>query len=189
MASDNDRASEPEDGETGMSAEITDFDGLLSLHRHSIVCYVRSLLPGYPGSEDVAQEVMLTIWKKRRDFEIGSNFKAWAFRIAHFHVLNQRRKIARGKWLVFDEEVLDRLNPSAAVKEFDELSEEQEALEECMSEVSGENRQLLETRYATKTSIETFAEQTGQRPGTLKARLFRLRASLRDCIKKRLGSK
>lgn len=161
---------------------------LLNGHRPDVTAYVRSLLPGYPGSEDVTQEVMLTIWNKRCEFEPGTNFKAWAFRIAHYHVQNQRRKIARGKWLIFDEEVLDQLHPSAALPELDALSEERDALEHCLGEVSEENRKLLRTRYATKTSIKTFAEQTGQRPGTLKARLFRLRAALRDCIEKRIAT-
>jgi len=39
---------------------------------------VGSLLPGDRAAEDVAQETNAIIWDKRGDFELGTNFKAWA---------------------------------------------------------------------------------------------------------------
>ncbi len=166
-----------------------EFESTLAQHQAAVFGYVRSLLPGYPGAEDVAQEVLMTIWKKREEFEVGTNFKAWAFRIAHFHVLNQRRKIARGNWLVFDEELLEKIDPteSAELSENDDEAESN-ALDACLEALKPEDRELLHTRYATKVSLETFAEQEGTRPGTLKARLFRLRSALRTCIEKRLAT-
>jgi len=162
---------------------------LLAAHQQAMRLYVRSLLPGYPDAEDVAQEAMITIWRKRDTFQPGTNFKAWAFRVAHFYVLNQRRKIVRGKWLVFDEEVMNRIDPAMFDESSAVLEIEHRALEICMQSLRSQDRELLEIRYATKTSLETFAQQKGERLGTLKARLFRLRGSLRSCIEKRLNLK
>lgn len=162
------------------------FDTVLAEHESAIRYYVRSLLPGYHGVEDITQEVMVTVWQKRSDFTEGTNFKAWAFRIAQFHVLNQRRKIARGKWLVFDQELIEKLDPETIADSADYLNAEEDALEHCLKGLNAEDQKLLHTRYATKTSVETFAQQEGLRPGTLKARLFRLRAALRTCIEEKL---
>ena len=67
--------------------------------------YVQSLLPGDSAARDVAQHANSTIWKKRGDFEIGTNFKAWAFAVARYEVLNYRKQQARDARLVFSEEL------------------------------------------------------------------------------------
>ncbi|PWG73383.1 RNA polymerase subunit sigma-24, partial [Enterococcus hirae] len=63
---------------------------LLTEHQSALRLYVASLLPGESSTPDVAQQANATIWKKRDDFEIGTNFKAWAFSIARYEVLNFR---------------------------------------------------------------------------------------------------
>lgn len=174
---------------TDLSAEQQrEFELLLDEHQAAVRYYVRSLLPGFHGADDVTQEVLLTLWNKRLQFEPGTNFRAWSFRVAQLHVLNQRRKLMRGNWLIFDEEMLERLEPAALIPESNRLEAEQNALENCLKGLGGEERELLNARYATKTSLETFAERKGVSPGTLKARLFRLRAALRKCIEKRIGN-
>jgi len=169
-----------------LSAQHQEFELLLAEHQNAVKYFVRSLLPGYHGADDVSQEVLLTLWNKREQFEPGTNFRAWAFRVAQLHVMNQRRKLARGKWLIFDEEMMERLEPEVFLAETDQLEAEQNALEKCMQSLDPEDRELLHTRYATKDSLETYAQEKGVPPGTLKARLFRLRAGLRRCIEKRV---
>jgi RNA polymerase sigma-70 factor (ECF subfamily) len=121
---------------------IAEVGSLIEEFESSIGAYVRSLLPGYPHAEDVTQEVLLTIWKKRSDFTAGSNFKAWAFQIAKYHVLNQRRKIVRSKWLVFDEELMDQFEPGAVAEEDSVFAEEAEALESCLKQLRPEDQKL-----------------------------------------------
>ena len=67
--------------------------------------YVNSLLPGDPSAKDVTQQANATIWKKRLDFTPGSNFKAWAFSIARFEVLNYRKRLAKEARLHFSEDL------------------------------------------------------------------------------------
>ena len=169
-------------------SEQTSFDHLLAANESAVRFYVRSLLPGYHGADDVAQEVLLTVWQKRDSFESGTNFKAWAFKIAKFHVLNQRRKLARGNWLIFDEEMMEQIDPEWMAEKFENSRPEEDALEICLKEINEEDRELLHTRYATKTSLETFAEGKGIPPGTIKAKLFRLRSALRGCIESKIAS-
>ena len=46
-------------------------------------------------AEDLAQETFLIAFKKLRDYELGSNFRAWLLRIAKFHLNNHWRKNRR----------------------------------------------------------------------------------------------
>jgi len=170
----------------GCPQDVIQFNDLLVEHGQSVSNYVTSLLPGYADVQDVTQDVMVTIWKKRESFETGTNFKAWAFRIAYFHVVNKRRKVARNRWLIFDEDALHKAHPHVTSEDMSDPDEREKALEYCLARLSRTDRELLRTRYATNTSLEQFAKKTGQRPGTLKARLFRLRAELRKRIEAQL---
>ena len=81
-------------------ANDSEFVALLTEHQSSLRYYVASLLPGDSAAADVAQQANATIWKKRDDFELGTNFKAWIFSIARYEVLNYRKKDSRDR-LVF----------------------------------------------------------------------------------------
>ena len=83
----------------------SDFVALLTEHQTALRLYVASLLPGDPSAADVSQLANSTIWKKRSDFELGTNFKAWIFSIARYEVLNYRKQQARDARLIFSDEV------------------------------------------------------------------------------------
>lgn len=165
-----------------------DFERLLAEHSASIRLYVRSLMPGYEGADDLAQETLLKLWEKRDQFVEGTFFKAWAFQTAKYLVLNQRRKLARSPVVLLDDELLEQIDRRWMEMEALPLDDHHAALGHCLELLKPEDRNLLHARYATEISLETYAEQEGTRTGTLKARLFRLRDALRDCIDRRLGN-
>ena len=57
--------------------------------------YVRSLVPHCSDAEEVLQEVNLFLWNHAAEYEPGTNFAAWAFKVAHYHVLTFRKRQAR----------------------------------------------------------------------------------------------
>lgn len=154
------------------------FDEELAAHATAIRLYVRSLMPGYEGADDIAQETLLKIWQKRADFTPGSNFKAWAFQIARYLVLNQRRRLANSKVTLLDDELLDRIDQHWREEPAPQMDEEMAALASCMSQLSAEDRQLLQARYFSRMPLKDHATALGIRLSTLRARLFRLRAAL-----------
>ncbi|MEN3940652.1 sigma-70 family RNA polymerase sigma factor [Prosthecobacter sp. SYSU 5D2] len=164
------------------------FDRLLADHSASIRLYVRSLMPGYEGADDLAQETLLKLWEKRDQYAEGTYFKAWAFQFAKFLVMNQRRKLARSPVVLLDDEMVEQIDRRWMEMEEPPMDDQHSALNQCLELLKTEDRQLLHARYATGMSLETYAVQEGTRPGTLKARLFRLRDALRDCIDRRLGN-
>jgi RNA polymerase sigma-70 factor (ECF subfamily) len=47
------------------------------------------------AAEDLAQDTFLKIFKGLRTFQLGTNFRAWLYRIAHNTFANQRRRARR----------------------------------------------------------------------------------------------
>jgi RNA polymerase sigma-70 factor (ECF subfamily) len=157
----------------------------LTNHQTAMLAYIRSMMPGSSGARDILQEVNITLWQKRKTFEMGTNFKAWAFQIARYHMQNHRRRLARQGWLVFDDDLMEAMSPQLESGP-EELEDRHIALRRCLQKLRPQDRDLLHHRYATSGSLENYGRATKRSAGTLKAVLFKLRAGLRDCIERQM---
>ncbi|MGJ8724807.1 MAG: sigma-70 family RNA polymerase sigma factor [Roseibacillus sp.] len=162
-----------------------EFVALLTAHQGPLLAYIRSLMPGFSGATDILQQANIILWRKRETFELGTNFKAWSFTVARNMVFTQRRKLKKDSWLVFDEDLAERF-----AEEFDEddesLDRAHRALSQCVTKLRPHDLELLQKRYAENVGLDNYAKDLNRSPGTLKARLFKIRANLRRCIERQL---
>ncbi|MCA9059074.1 MAG: sigma-70 family RNA polymerase sigma factor [Planctomycetaceae bacterium] len=163
------------------------FVAQLTEHQLSLQLYVRSLLPGDAAAGDVTQQANTKIWEKRSEFQLETNFKAWAFSIARFEVLNYRKSQARDARLQFSSELETVIAAELADADL-HLQERHIALRECMKKLRTQDRQLLLQRYSSRRPLIQFAEAVGRSPGGLKVTLHRLRSALLICMQRRLGT-
>lgn len=161
---------------------------LLTEHQLGLRLYVQSLLPGDPSAPDVTQQANTTIWKKRADFALGTNFKAWAFAIARYEVLNYRKQQARDSRLMFSDE-LEEIIAAEMEHEVDDIGARQGALQQCLQKLKPKDRELIRNRYFERTPLRDYAETIGRSPGGLKVTLHRLRHTLRLCIERQMPVK
>lgn len=162
-----------------------EFEELLISHQRSLLYYIKSLVSNHHEGEDLLQKVNLILWQKRANFEAGSNFRAWSFSIARLEVLNQLRRQRRDQRVFSDRpnhESLPVFEPAAGMKDEALLG----ALKDCLGRLSSQDQELLFVRYATDRPLKEYAENLGRSPGTLKARLFRIREHLKKSIEARL---
>jgi RNA polymerase sigma-70 factor (ECF subfamily) len=157
----------------------------LTNHQTAMLAYVRSLTPGGSGARDLLQDVNVTLWQRRDSFELGTNFKAWAFQTIRYHILNHRRKLVSQGWLVFDDDLIELMAPGYEM-EPDGLEERHLALRKCLLRLRPKDRELLYHRYGTASPLQEFADRTQRSAGTLKAILYNLRAALRQCIEREM---
>lgn len=164
-----------------------DFVKLLADHQTVIRSFVISLLPGAPGVDDVIQETNALMWKKRAEFEIGTNYRAWALTIARFQVMSHRRILRQRRWVTLDSDVAELLADELESQPDPDFTERRiEALRTCIGQVRPEDRDLLMQRYWHKTRLQDFAVIHGRSLNGLKVQLFRLRAALKRCIESQL---
>jgi RNA polymerase sigma-70 factor, ECF subfamily len=165
--------------ETEFVAQLTEVQLPLRL-------YVQALLPGDSAAHDVVQQANAMLWRKRDDFVLGTNFKAWAFSVARYEVLNHRKQQARDSRLVFGEE-LEQVLAQDLVERDDETERRHEALRGCLAKLRQQDRELLLHRYSsTSGTLDDFAQRMGRSVGGLKVTLHRLRNALLTCIEKQL---
>ncbi len=171
---------------TGSERE-SQFVGLLTEIQLPLRLYVQSLLPGEMAARDVAQHANATIWRKRDDFAPGTNFKAWAFSIARFEVLNFRKQQSRDARLVFSEE-LEVTIAAELIDGRDDFDGRQQALKQCLEKLRPKDRELLLHRYSNSGTLAEYSETNRRSLGGLKVTLHRLRNALLGCIQKQLAT-
>lgn len=163
--------------------ESEEFVRLLTEHQPVIRAFVISLLPGAPGADDVIQETNTVLWRKRGEFVIGSNFKAWALTVARYQAYMHVRSVKRQRWATLDEDVMELLTEDFSDEPDPKYESRRiEALQKCMEKMRPADRELLLERYWKQMRLQDFAVLKGRSESGLKVQLFRLRAALKKCV-------
>ena len=163
------------------------FVSLLTEHQADISAFLISMLPGHPDVADILQKTNLVLWKKQEQFTPGTNFRAWAFKIARFEMLHHLRTIRNERFVAMDEELTDIMAGELEVAPGRQQAR-LEALDHCLTKLRPEDRQLLEHRYRKGTALDELAAAWGRTVSSLSVSLHRLRAALKSCISKSINS-
>lgn len=162
-----------------------DYVLLLTKSQPTLYALIVSLVSDRVAAQDILQEVNLTLWRKAKDFEPGTNFIAWAGQIARYQVMNYRRRMGRER-LIFDETLFD-LICERQVETQGDCDRFADALRQCLDRMKAEHRELLAERYAAGGSVASIARSRGKQAGAISQLLYRLRGVLLDCVQRRLA--
>jgi len=158
-----------------------DFVQLMTEYQGRMYAYILSLLADPNAANDILQETNLVLWRKSTEFQVGTNFKAWAFRIANFQVMAYRQRRIRDR-LVFDDDFMMTLSVEAS--SFDETYEiRQKKLVTCMDKLPDRQRDLIQRRYSIGVSIKKMAIELKSTANSIAQALFRARNNLINCVK------
>jgi RNA polymerase sigma-70 factor, ECF subfamily len=162
-----------------------DFLNLMTQYQGRLFGYIFSLLGDPDRANDVLQEANIVLWRDSKEFVPGSNFKAWAFRVAHFQVMAFRQKQIRDK-LVFEDDLLEAV--AFGAREADESFDgRRERLTGCLEKLAAPVREMLRRRYAEGQSLQEIGKERGMTPNAVTQALFRVRQSLVACVAKFAG--
>ena len=136
-------------------------------------------------AEEQVQEALLSAWRGIRGFRLGNPVKPWLVRILVNAVLSQQRRKALPTVLLNDtgpdEPYLDAGDPAATL----DALEERLVLRRAIAELSPDHRQVVTLRYFAGLTVPETARALGVREGTVKSRLHRALAVLREQLDER----
>jgi RNA polymerase sigma-70 factor, ECF subfamily len=113
-------------------------------------------------------------------FPTGSDFLAWACRVAFFEVRNFRRVAGRDR-LRFDDDLLDQLAVERNVSP-ETANQRRDFLIDCIAKLSDDQRSLLDRAYENEKNIRQLAEELHRAPQTIYNRLHLIRRTLFECV-------
>ncbi len=132
-------------------------------------------------AEDAAQDAFVKAFYALGRFRPGAELRPWLLRIVANEARNRRRSAGRRTNLAL-RAATDPLSGGAAPSPEANLlaSEEQSALLAAVNELPEEQQQVIACRYFLELSEEETAATLGWRKGTVKSRLSRGLARLRE---------
>ena len=155
-------------------------DEFLRLHRdhqRRVAVYVRTLVPNRHDADEVLQETYLQLWRKFHLFEPGTNFPAWACKVALRQAIAWRKRRA-GRVALFGPEALEAVAAEAAPHDPDRAVQ----LERCLGKLPARYREVLRMRYADGLEIDEMAAALGRTSGAVYRELSRIRQTLWECV-------
>jgi len=177
----------PESPDTDDRTEA--FLRLLAEHERKLAVYVTGLVACPQDAQDILQEGKIVMWRQFHQFELGTNFAAWARKILFYQVLAYRRRTKRDRAETLSDRMLEILSEEseAALRER-KWQEREAALEACVRKLNEEHREILDMRYRDEASIERISRRTERTEGAVYRLLSRLRKNLHLCVEKELQS-
>jgi RNA polymerase sigma-70 factor, ECF subfamily len=142
--------------------------------------YVSSLMHGASDVDDVLQEVVALLWRKIGDYQPGTNFGAWACRVAYHKVQEHRR--SRPREFGWSDEFLETLAVSARSAD-DDLADWSVLLKDCLrTALDPSERSLVLRRFEPGGCLRDLAKEAGVSEVTLRKRLRHALRELEICL-------
>ncbi|MDP3273765.1 MAG: sigma-70 family RNA polymerase sigma factor [Deltaproteobacteria bacterium] len=175
------------------------FSQFVIAHQQRIYALLGRMLNNREEAKDVAQDVFLTVFKNIDSFRGDSRLSTWLYRVAINHCKNRIKYLDRRgskKHDVLDDtregDVSDGSVLGGRMERPDEQAQGNElevAVRRALASLDEDHRELIVLRDLEGLAYEEIVTITGLPDGTVKSRLHRARAALREAIERGVGWK
>lgn len=148
--------------------------------QHKLYSYVHSVSLQWDVAEEVFQRVSLALWKKRNDYNPEYPFIGWAIGFAKTEI----RKFSTEQHqqpVLLEENAIDALS-EYFVQHNDIAETKLLALDECLSNLPQQKREIVTKYYSSQTKVQEVANFFSMTEANLYQQLSRIRKRLYRCI-------
>lgn len=172
------------------AGEIAAFEQLIEAYQRKIFNIALRMVGNYDDAGDLAQEVLIRIYKSIRSFKEQSSFSTWVYRITTNVCLDEIRKRKNRKVISLDEEIqvedgemkrqVESNEPSP--EDTAEKSELQKLVGDAINDLPEDHRSVIILRDIQGFSYEEIAQMLQCPEGTIKSRINRARQALKNIL-------
>lgn len=170
-----------------------EFVALLTTSQRRVYAFICTLVIDRADADEVLQETNLALWQQIEKFEPGTDFVAWACRVAHFKVMKLRDAAKRHR-VKLDDALIELLATESIEEQridqrlaHERYERHRLALVACLEELSERNRNILLLHYQGGQSLATIGSSIGRTANAVAQQFHRIRAVLRTCVQRRLA--
>ena len=161
------------------------YSRLLVANQRRIYGFILAPVHDRNHADDLQQEVAAVLWKKFDQYQDGTDFAAWAMRVARLCVYEWRRKQSKLP-LPLNDTTFEMLSEDAIAMSC-EYDDRVSALRDCLEKMSDRHRQMLSARYHEGESVRSIAERFGRTRRAIYKSLEKIHTSLASCIRRTLA--
>jgi RNA polymerase sigma-70 factor (ECF subfamily) len=165
--------------------KVREFVSLLTAQQARIYSYILSFAPNFNDADDILQDTTKCMWEKFDEFALGTDFLAWAKKIAYFLILEYYRAKKKTGAFYYDEQLIEKLEQNSQ-KLSDSSRDYQAHLKGCLKKLKQPDRKLLQLRYFENHKAKDLALRFGYSIQYVYRNISRIHQLLLVCIQKQL---
>lgn len=178
--------------------DLAAFESLVVRHQKRMLNVAFRLINDYDEAYEVVQDAFVSAYKNIMTFRGDAKFTTWLTTIT-LNLSKNRLKQMRSRQghvsyslddpLWTDDSALTRDPPSTEPSALDRLEKQavQGKVQDCIKALDPEYREVIVLRDMQDFSYDDIGGMLNIREGTVKSRLFRARAAVKECLKKAMG--
>lgn len=170
-----------------MDTQQHNFERLVRPHFDRLYRLAWRLTSNRPGAEDLFQELLVKAWSKMDDLVTIEEPGSWLSRVMYNLFIDERRRFARERMRLVQEQQLpgeglaDFAGENSPVRDAERL-EQLKNLDKALSMLSEEHRVIVLLHDTEGYKLTEIHELMSIPVGTVKSRLHRARARLREIL-------
>ncbi len=173
--------------ETSEKTQLSDREIEIEIERLQLDLrgYVISLLGATGDVDEVIQLTNVFVWDRRSDFSAGTSFKAWAFKVARYKMMEVRRAAIQRGHVAYCEETIELISDRAE-KRLNDGEDRISFLRTCVSHLKQKEQDMILEFYMKGNSLTAYADKLGKSVAAVHKTVSRIREKLRVCINQKL---
>lgn len=175
--------------QSAVSGNLQAFNTLVLAYQDSVYTVAYRIMGETAAAADAAQEAFIVAYRKLRTYQ-GGSFRGWLVRIVTNQCYDELRRRQRRPSVALsllpdadsDDGPALPDTASAAPEDTAQQRELQQAIQDCINALTPDQRVVLVLSDVEELDYQSIADSTGANLGTVKSRLSRARAAMRDCL-------
>jgi RNA polymerase sigma-70 factor (ECF subfamily) len=167
--------------------DVDSFNALVQHYQNAVYSLAYRLMGESHSAGDAAQDAFITAYRRLETYR-GGSFRAWLLKITANQCYDVLRRYKRQPGISIEELSAEEddttLADSAETPEqAAERSELRRAIQNCINALAPDQRLILVLSDVEGFDYQAIADQAQIALGTVKSRLSRARAAIRDCLR------
>ncbi len=174
--------------QAAQAGDIEAFNALILRYQDMAFTIAYRMMGDSPRAADATQDAFLTAYRRLETY-MGGNFKAWLMKIVTNTCYDALRYEKRRPATHLDDLTPDGIDdeppipdPALTPEQHLQASELQQAIQQCIDALNADQRVVLVMSDVEGYPYQDIADHLNTQLGTVKSRLSRARASVRQCL-------
>jgi len=184
---------------SAQQGDLSAFEALVARHQKRMVNTAFRIIGGYEDACEVTQDAFVSAYRNLNSFRAEAKFSTWLTaitvnlsknRLKRVIIRQKREPVSLDAPIRTDDGEVMPDPPSKEPSALDRLERQdvKKAVRDCIQALEPDFREVLVLRDMQDFSYDEISGMLKVAPGTVKSRLFRARESVKECLKKAMGS-